>query len=61
MCLVYVNTLIIQHVLGEPVWSERMTPEGLSALTPLLFAHVGPYGTFELDMEERIPIEAEVA
>ena len=60
MCLVYVNTLTTQSVLGEPAWFERMTPEDLSALTPLLFAHVNPYGTFELDMDERIPIEAEV-
>jgi TnpA family transposase len=61
MSLVYVNTLMIQNVLAEPGWSSRMTPRDLSALTPLLFHHVNPYGTFELDMEDRIPIEAEVS
>ena len=61
ICLVYVNTLMIQRVLQEPVWSSRMTSQDLSALTPLIFHHVNPYGTFELDMEERIPIETEVA
>ena len=58
-CLVYVNTLMIQSVLAEPVWSSRMTPRDLSALTPLIFHHVNPYGAFELDMDSRIPIEGE--
>ena len=61
ICLVYVNTLMIQRVLQEPAWSSRMTSQDLSALTPLIFHHVNPYGTFELDMNERIPIETEVA
>ncbi len=60
-CLVYVNTLMIQSVLAEPGWSARMTPRDLSALTPLIFHHVNPYGTFELDMDERIPIETGTA
>ncbi len=60
ICLVYVNTLI-QRVLADPTWSSRMTPRDLAALTPLIFPHVNPYGTFELDMEDRIPIEAETA
>ena len=57
ICLVYVNTLMIQRVLAESDWSSRRTPEDLSALTPLIFHHINPYGTFELDMDERIPIE----
>lgn len=61
MSLVYVNTLMIQSVLDEPAWSGSMAPEDLSALTPLLFAHVNPYVTFQLDMDERIPIEAEAS
>lgn len=61
ICLVYVNTLMIQRVLAEPGWSSRITPRDLSALTPLIFHHVNPYGTFDLDMEARIPIEADVA
>lgn len=27
------------------------------ALTPLIYCHVHPYGDFNLDMEERLPIE----
>lgn len=49
MALVYVNTLMIQQVLKDPAWMERLTPEDLRGLTPLIFAHVNPYGTFELE------------
>ena len=57
-CLVYINTLMIQQVLDDPDWTDRMTPRDLKSLTPLIFAHVNPYGTFELDMEHRIPLKA---
>lgn len=50
ICLVYVNTLMIQQVLAEPQWLGRMTPEDFRALTPLIYSHVNPYGTFSLDM-----------
>lgn len=55
-CLVYINTLMIQQVLSEPQWQNRLTPEDLRALTPLFYAHVNPYGNFHLDMNERIPL-----
>jgi TnpA family transposase len=58
ICLVYVNTLMIQKVLTEPVWSERMTQEDLRALTPLIWGHVNPYGTFRLDLNERLQLDA---
>ena len=57
MCLVYVNTLMIQCVLAEPSWMERMEAEDFRALTPLLYRHVNPYGTFRLDMDSRLPID----
>lgn len=38
-------------------WYDLMTPEDFRALTPLIYNHVNPYGDFNLDMEERIPIE----
>ena len=43
--LVYINTLMIQQVLAEPAWQDRLTAVDLRALTPLLWAHVNPYGT----------------
>jgi len=55
-CLVYINTLMIQRVLSDPEWEGRMTPEDLRALSPLLYAHVNPYGNFILDMNERLEI-----
>lgn len=57
ICTVYVNTLMIQQVLHEPVWLSRMKAEDFRALTPLIYAHVNPYGIFELDMETRLPID----
>jgi len=56
--MVYINTLMIQQVLEEPGWSERMTPRDLAALSPLITQHINPYGRFELDMETRLPIAA---
>ena len=56
--LVYVNTLMIQQVLVDPSWYDRMTNRDLSALSPLLTQHIHPYGRFELDMDTRIALEA---
>jgi hypothetical protein len=58
-CLVYINTLMVQQVLSSPPWMEQMGPEELRALTPLIYNHVTPYGTFNLDMETRLPIDDE--
>ncbi len=55
--LVYINTLMIQQILSEPEWQERLQPEDLRALTPLVYSHVTPYGTFKLDMNKRLTIE----
>jgi hypothetical protein len=60
-CLVYINTLMLQRVLDESKWRKRMTDVDLRALSPLVYAHVNPYGTFELNMEERIDIERKAA
>lgn len=56
-CLVYINTLMIQQVLSQKKWYDIMTPEDFRALTPLIYTHINPYGHFNLDMNERIPIE----
>ena len=54
--MVYVNTLMIQNVLGEP-WMAKMSAEDFRALTPLIHAHVNPFGSFELDMEKRLSVD----
>jgi TnpA family transposase len=55
--LVYINTLMIQQVLAEPTWQGWLTPMDLRALTPLKWQHVNPYGTFTLNMHERLLLE----
>ena len=55
--LAYVNTLMIQQVLGEAEWQNQLTEADLRALTPLIFGHINPYGTFNLNMNERIRLE----
>ena len=61
VCLVYINTLMLQRVLVEPSWSQQLTADDRRALTPLIYGHVNPYGTFRLDMSERLNIEREAA
>jgi hypothetical protein len=56
-CMIYVNTLMLQHVLAQPHWRQKLESRDLSALTPLIWEHVNPYGRFELDMNARIPLD----
>ena len=48
---------MLQRVLAEPAWLARMTPADARGLTPLVWGHVSPYGTFDLDMEQRLDLE----
>jgi TnpA family transposase len=59
-CLVYINTLMLQEILADRVWYDIMAPEDFRALTPLVYSHVNPYGTFKLNMSERLPLEGGV-
>ena len=61
VCLVYINTLMIQRVFDEPDWLKRMRSEDFRALTPLVYSHVTPYGVFDLDMNKRLSIEESVS
>ena len=49
---------MIQQVLADRGWLERMAPDDLRALTPLIYAHINPYGRFELDMRKRLHLAA---
>jgi TnpA family transposase len=55
-CLVYINTLMVQEVLADPQWRERMTEADWRGLTPLFYLHINPYGQFELDMSRRLQL-----
>jgi hypothetical protein len=56
--LVYVNTLMLQHILGEPEWADFLTPADRRGLTPLFWSHVRPYGEVNLDMGARLNLTA---
>ncbi|MEC1158923.1 MULTISPECIES: Tn3 family transposase [Bacillaceae] len=55
-CLVYINTLKIQHVLKEKEWINQMTAEDYRALTPLIYNHINPYGEFRMDLDKRLAL-----
>jgi TnpA family transposase len=56
ICLVYINTLMLQNVLADPLWSSQMKEEERRGLTPLFYRHVNPYGEFKLDLDKRLPL-----
>jgi len=55
--LVYINTLMIQRVLTDQQLLDGLQAEDYRALTPLIYSHVNPYGSFELDMSKRIELD----
>ena len=57
ICLVYINTLMIQQVLTKEHWANRLTLEDKRALTPIIHLHVNPYGLFLLDLNKRLPLQ----
>ena len=60
ICMVYINTLLVQKVLSEKEWIDKMQPEDFRGLTPLFYTHITPYGQFQLDMNKRLDIEGTV-
>ena len=54
----YINTLMIQQILTDQAWWERMKPDDLRALTPLIYAHINPttltLGIFSATIESAI-------
>jgi TnpA family transposase len=54
--LVHLNTILLQRVLEDPVWSTRLTDEDRRGLSPLFWSHVNPYGTFDLDLSTQLDL-----
>ncbi len=54
--LVFVNTLMLQAIIGKPEWKNKLTQEDKRAISPLIYEHINPYGLFLLDLNHRIPI-----
>jgi TnpA family transposase len=61
VCMVYINTLIIQQVLSESHWKDRLDDADYRALSPLFSSHINPYGLFPIDLSQRIGIGSEYA
>lgn len=59
VCAVYINTLLIQEILSDETWRNKLKPEDFRALSPLFHAHFNPYGIFLLDLEKRLMIGKE--
>jgi TnpA family transposase len=56
VCMVYINTLMIQEVLADPNRRWQLNKEDNRALSPLIHSHLNPYGLFILNMNHRIAI-----
>lgn len=52
--LVLVNTRLVDRVLGEPAWAERIDERTRKALTPLFWSNVRLHGEFPLNLHTRI-------
>ena len=48
---------MLQQVLAQPHWTQKLGPRDLIALTPLIWEHENPDGRFELDMNVRIQLD----
>ena len=59
--LVYLNTRMVQSVLGDPVWAARLSSDDLRGLSPLIYTHINPHGRFEVDLDRRIDFERKAA
>jgi hypothetical protein len=57
ICLVYINTLMMQRILSEKHWLKLRHKDDLRDLTSLIGGPINPYGTFWLDLDERLLID----
>lgn len=54
-------TLLVQQVLADPKWAEKLSDADRRALSPLFWTHVNRYGRFELEMNSRLGLDLAVA
>ncbi len=59
--LVYVNTRMVQSVLSEPTWANRLSERDYRGLSPLIYSHINPYGRFDVDLNNRIDFGRQAA
>ena len=59
---IVVRTLFGTVRLPSPRWYHcPCQPQPTRTFSPLVYGHVNPYGTFRLDLDDRLPIESEAA
>lgn len=56
LSMVYINTLMLQQVIKESHWLDKMALEDKRAITPLLHEHLNPYGIFLLNLDTRLAV-----
>ncbi|MCH9763114.1 MAG: Tn3 family transposase [Gammaproteobacteria bacterium] len=56
LSMVYINTLMLQQVIKDSNWLDKMELEDKRAITPLLHEHLNPYGIFLLNLETRLAV-----
>jgi len=54
--MVYINTLMLQQIIQESNWLDRMSLEDKRAISPLLHEHINPYGVFILNFDTRLAV-----
>ena len=54
--LVFINTLLVQSVLTDPVWQQRLTDADKRGLSPLFWSNANLYGTIDIDMGRRLDL-----
>lgn len=47
----YLNTVLIQIVLADPLWRERLTAIDRRGLSALFWSHLNLYGRLEVDLD----------
>ncbi len=53
-----IQTLMIQDVLAEPEWMNKMAKEDLHGLTSLIYSNVNPYRLIRLNTAEHLTISS---
>ncbi|WP_326821462.1 Tn3 family transposase [Streptosporangium sp. NBC_01756] len=54
--LVFINTLLVQSVLKDPVWQQRLTDADKRGLSPLFWSNANLYGTIDIGMGRRLDL-----
>ncbi len=54
--LAHVNGILVQQVLAQPEWADRLAQPARRALNPLFWSNVNRFGAFHLSMETHLDL-----